>query len=145
MIKTILVVCIGNICRSPMAQALLRQSLPGVSVISAGIGALSGYPADPSAVEVMAHHGIDISEHRAQQLTGSLVSRADLILVMDGAQKQEIQSRHPAKTGSVFRLGEMEQFDIADPYRKQVTAFEEALEMIQRGVDAWVPRIRALG
>lgn len=41
MIKTILVVCIGNICRSPMAQALLRQSLPGVSVISAGIGALS--------------------------------------------------------------------------------------------------------
>lgn len=97
MIKTILVVCIGNICRSPMAQALLRQSLPGVSVISAGIGALSGYPADPSAVEVMAHHGIDISEHRAQQLTGSLVSRADLILVMDGAQKQEIQSRHPPR------------------------------------------------
>lgn len=144
MIKTILVVCIGNICRSPMAQALLRQSLPGVSVISAGIGALSGYPADPSAVEVMAHHGIDISEHRAQQLTGSLVSRADLILVMDGAQKQEIH-RATAKTGSVFRLGEMEQFDIADPYRKQLTAFEEALEMIQRGVDAWVPRIRALG
>nr|Q45408.1 RecName: Full=Probable low molecular weight protein-tyrosine-phosphatase EpsP [Ralstonia solanacearum]AAA91623.1 EpsP [Ralstonia solanacearum] len=145
MIKTILVVCIGNICRSPMAQALLRQALPGVSVISAGIGALSGYPADPSAVEVMAQHGIDISEHRAQQLTGSLVNRADLILVMGGAQKREIQARHPSKTGSVFRLGEMEQFDIDDPYRKQMMAFEDALAMIQRGVDAWVPRIRALG
>ncbi|MEM5276897.1 low molecular weight protein-tyrosine-phosphatase [Cupriavidus taiwanensis] len=145
MIKTVLVVCIGNICRSPMAQGLLRQALPDAEVVSAGLGALSGHAADPQAVDLMSRQGVDISGHRAQQLNHVLIRRADLILVMDGAQRQEIQRLHPATTGRVFRLGELEQLDVPDPYRQPRAAFESALQLIQRGVESWVPRIRALG
>ncbi|MFJ4292156.1 low molecular weight protein-tyrosine-phosphatase [Cupriavidus sp. NPDC089707] len=145
MIKTVLVVCIGNICRSPMAQGLLKQALPEGDVVSAGLGALTGQAADPNAVDLMIHQGVDISGHRARQLDYAMVRRADLILVMDSAQRQEIQRLHPATTGRVFRLGELGRFDVPDPYRKPPPAFENALQLIQRGVESWVPRIRALG
>ncbi|WP_439686439.1 protein-tyrosine-phosphatase [Cupriavidus oxalaticus] len=145
MIKTVLVVCIGNICRSPMAQGLLSQALPEGDVVSAGLGALAGQAADPNAVDLLSHRGVDISGHRARQLSHVMVRRADLILVMDNAQRQELQRLHPATTGRVFRLGELGKFDVPDPYRQPRPAFENALQLIQRGVEAWVPRIRALG
>ncbi|MBF6992468.1 MULTISPECIES: low molecular weight protein-tyrosine-phosphatase [Cupriavidus] len=145
MIKTVLVVCIGNICRSPMAEGLLRQALPEGDVGSAGLGALAGQAADPKAVDLMSQQGVDISGHRAQQLSYAMIRRADLILVMDGAQRQEIQRLHPATTGRVFRLGELGKFDVPDPYRQPRPAFENALQLIRRGVESWVPRIRALG
>ncbi|WP_042885604.1 low molecular weight protein-tyrosine-phosphatase [Cupriavidus necator] len=144
MIKTVLVVCIGNICRSPMAEGLLRQALPSVTVSSAGLAALIGKPADSNAAELLAKAGLDISSHVAQPLTGMLVGQADLILVMDKEQKHEIQRRYLAASGKVFRLGELGKFDIPDPYHQPRAAFEDALQLIQRGVDAWVPRIRAL-
>ncbi len=68
MIRHILVVCVGNICRSPMAEALLRDALRGqedITVESAGLGALVGYPADKHAVELMKERSIDITAHRA--------------------------------------------------------------------------------
>ena len=144
MIKTVLVVCIGNICRSPMAEGLLKHVLPETKVISAGLAALVGQPAEPHAIELMKGLGLDITAHRAHQLSGNLARQADLILVMDNAQRQEIQRLHPATTGRVFRLGELAKFDVPDPYREARPSFENALELIQRGVEAWVPRIRAL-
>ncbi|MFC4339679.1 low molecular weight protein-tyrosine-phosphatase [Cupriavidus numazuensis] len=144
MIKRVLVVCIGNICRSPMAEGLLRQALPELNVFSAGLGALVGKPADATAIELATETGVDISPHRAQQLTSVLASQADLILVMDGEQKAEIQRRYPAASGKVFRLGEVGKFDIDDPYRQPRAAFEHSFQLIQQGVNAWVPRIRAL-
>ncbi|MDW3686373.1 low molecular weight protein-tyrosine-phosphatase [Cupriavidus sp. CV2] len=144
MIKTVLVVCIGNICRSPMAEGLLKQALPDTDVISAGLGALTGQPADPYAIELMRGLDVDITGHRAQQLSRAMATRADLILVMDNAQRQDIQRLHPATTGRVFRIGEAGKFDVPDPYREARPAFESALQLIQRGVEVWVPRIRAL-
>jgi len=87
MINQILVVCIGNICRSPMAEGLLKRDLPKIKVSSAGLDALVGYGADPIAVEIMAEQGIDIQSHRARMLTDNLVRQSELILVMDNAQK----------------------------------------------------------
>lgn len=145
MIKSVLVVCIGNICRSPMAEEMLRRAMPELNVYSAGLGALVGKPADATSVELMDVLGFDIHSHRAQQLNNVLASQADLILVMDGEQKLEVQRRHPVATGKVFRLGEAGKFDIPDPYRQSREAFERALELIKHGVNAWVPRIRALG
>lgn len=144
MIKTVLVVCIGNICRSPMAEALLRQALPEANVVSAGLGALVGQPADAHAVDLMKDLNLDITGHRARQINRAIATQADLILVMDNWQRQEIQQLHPATTGRVFRLGELAKFDVPDPYREGRPAFDNALELIQRGVEAWVPRIQAL-
>src|SRR5262249_7769716 len=111
----------------------------------AGLGALVGKPADPTATELMAAFGLDISRHRAQQFTGIQAGLADLILVMEREQKHKIQRRYPASSGKVFRLGELEKFDIPDPYLQPRDAFERALQQIQHGVQAWVPRIQALG
>ncbi len=127
-----------------MAEGLLKQALPDINVVSAGLGALTGQPADPFAIELMQEMNIDISAHRAQQLGRPIATAADLILVMDNEQRQDIQRLHPATTGRVFRMGELAKFDIPDPYRDARTAFENALQLIQRGVEAWVPRIRAL-
>ena len=127
-----------------MAEGLFKQALPDTNVISAGLGALAGQPADPHAVDLMRELGIDISSHRAQQIGRSMATRADLILVMDNAQRQELQRLHPATTGRVFRMGELAKFDVPDPYREDRPAFENALRLIQRGVEAWVPRIQAL-
>lgn len=128
-----------------MAEGLLREEMPELNVYSAGLGALVGQSADATSVELMDASKVDIHAHRAQQLNNALASQADLILVMDSEQKLEVQRRHPITTGKVFRLGELEKFDIPDPYRQPRQAFEQALELIRRGVDAWVPRIRALG
>ena len=78
--KNVLVICIGNICRSPMAEGLLQQAFPEKKIRSAGIGALIGYPADPYSVQIMEEQGIDIRSHRAQKLAGWMVSEADLIV-----------------------------------------------------------------
>ncbi|SIT48021.1 protein-tyrosine phosphatase [Paraburkholderia piptadeniae] len=137
-------VCVGNICRSPMAEYILRQELKDIRVLSAGLDALVGHPADESAIRVAAEFGLDISSHHAQQINGALVSGADLILAMEGSHKHEIIRRHPFASGKVFRLGEHEDFDVPDPYRKSLDHFVDSFQLIRRGVKLWTPRIRAL-
>lgn len=142
--KSVLVVCIGNICRSPMGEALIAAALPHVQVTSAGTGALVGHPADPIARKLMAERGIDIEAHRARQLTGLMCQQADLILAMDEAQRLHISQRHPLTRGKLFRLGEVARTDIPDPYRMGRPAFEHALQLIADGAQAWAERIRKL-
>lgn len=144
MIRTVLVTCTGNVCRSPMAEGLLRQALPSVTVESAGLAAMVGCPADSIAVELMASRGVDISRHRARQFDDGLASGADLIFVMDIDQKHDIQLRYPEVSGKVFRLGERGGFDIPDPYLKPRHDLENALDLIQLGINAWLPHIRAM-
>lgn len=142
--KQIMAVCIGNICRSPIAEALLKQQFPDKTIWSAGLGALVGNPADPMAVEAAAARGVDISAHRAQQLTSWMCQSADLILVMETAHKAELEQLYPTVRGKVFRLGQIGDFEISDPYRLPQSAFETAYTDIARGVEAWAPRIRQL-
>ncbi len=140
----ILVLCVGNICRSPMAEGLLRHALRDHDVSSAGLGALAGRPADPYGVALMRQYGIDITQHRSRQLESWMVGAADLVFVMDAEQKQYLEKRYPTCRGRAFRLGEHGGYDIADPYRQGESAFNEAADLIQRGVAAWASRIRAL-
>ncbi|WP_175866934.1 low molecular weight protein-tyrosine-phosphatase [Burkholderia contaminans] len=141
-IATLLVVCVGNVCRSPMAQALLGARLPEVDVQSAGIGALDGHPADPHAIDLMRERGLDLAPHRARQVSSRQVVRADLILTMDLEQKRWLERRHPFLCGRVFRLGGAARgFDIPDPYLGPRASFEQSLRLIERGVDAWCARI----
>jgi low molecular weight protein-tyrosine phosphatase len=146
MIRHILVVCVGNICRSPMAEALLKSALRGqdeFTVESAGLGALVGYPASDHALELMQEMGEDISEHRARQIHPDMVKQADLVLVMEAGHKRAIDDADATARGKVYRLGEWQDKDIDDPYRQPKAAFAEALQDIQEGVASWVERIRA--
>jgi protein-tyrosine phosphatase len=136
----VLVVCVGNICRSPMAEALLQARLAskGVLVESAGIGALVGYPADPIAVELMKERGLDISPHRGRQLSTDDGTLFDLILTMEERHVRAVERLAPEARGRVQLLGRFGRFEIPDPYRKPRAEFERALALIERGVDDYV-------
>lgn len=142
--NTLLVVCVGNICRSPMAQGMLAARLPGWNVHSAGLGALVGSPADEIAVKLMQEHGLDISGHRAVQITRKMCVDADMVLVMSREQRREVESLYPEICGRVFRLGEHADRDVPDPYRQPEPVFRQALKLIDEGVASWVQRIRRL-
>lgn len=143
--QQLLTVCIGNICRSPIAEALLKSHFADKTIWSAGIEALSGNPADPLSIKVAAARGLDLTAHRAQQLSGWMCKQADLILVMEQGHKTLLEERYPLARGKIFRLGEVGKFEIEDPYRKPEEAFEIAFERIDQGVADWADRIRKLG
>lgn len=145
MFKNILVVCIGNICRSPTAENLLREALSdrGVVVSSAGIGALVDKPIDPQAEEILRARGHQPHEHRARQLTREMLREADLVLVMERPHIEHIQRMAPEARGKVFLLGKWQgEREVPDPYRKDDAAFAAAYDYIGEGVAAWATRIR---
>ncbi len=144
MFNDILIVCVGNICRSPMAEALFKLALAQGhrtvgSVTSAGLSALAGEPADPKAALLVQAVGLDISGHRAKQLTPQIVRKAELILVMEQCHKTAIENQEPSAKGKVFRLGNWH--DIPDPYQKDMAAFEFAFAQIDQSVKQWMNRL----
>lgn len=143
--RRILAVCTANICRSPIAEALLARALPGYEVQSAGLEALVGQPADPGSVAVASAAGLDLSPHRARQIATWMCQQNDLILVMEQGHRLALEERFPLARGKVFRLGHYRDFDVVDPYRQPAEVFEAAWAAIARGVDDWAPRIRRLG
>ncbi|ABN91642.1 low molecular weight protein-tyrosine-phosphatase [Burkholderia pseudomallei] len=142
MIESVLIVCEGNLCRSPMAAALFAAALPGRAVTSAGLNALVGLPAAPLAQDVMRERGVDLSAHRAQQLGPAHCASADLILVMDRGQRRLVEERYPLARGKVFRIGEHENFDVHDPYRQPRFVFERSARLLELGVNGWLSRLR---
>ena len=129
-----------------MAEALLRQALQDmsdVSVSSAGLGALVDYPAAEHAEVLMMERGLDISGHKARQLTPDLIIASDLVLVMESGHKRAIDDEDATARGKVFRLCEWQDKDILDPFRQPRETFEEALLLIEQGVQDWVKKIRA--
>jgi protein-tyrosine phosphatase len=143
--ERILVVCVGNICRSPTVEYLLRHRLGdrAIEVSSAGLGALVGHPIDPIAGALLAEHGIDASAHRARQLEDQHLIDADLILVMQRAHLSTLARRSPHAVGRTFLLGKwQDEREVPDPYRQQRPAFEHAYRLIDEGVDSWLRRLQ---
>ena len=129
-----------------MAEALLREALrgqEGIVVESAGLGALVDQPASEHSVELMRERGLDITGHRARQLTPELVTKSDLILVMEAGHRRVIDANEPTARGKVYRLGEWQDIEIPDPYRQPREAFEAALDKIDKSIGDWVERLKA--
>ncbi len=120
-----------------MAEALLSMRLgnTGTCVESAGLAALVGEPADPTAVALLRDRGVDLSRHRARQLTASMVLGSDLVLAMDEGHRRRILELCPAARGRVRLLGHAGGFEVPDPYGRPRPAFEEALWLVERGLD----------
>ncbi|WP_289050491.1 low molecular weight protein-tyrosine-phosphatase [uncultured Psychrobacter sp.] len=139
--NNILVVCVGNICRSPMAEALLKQRYPHKNIDSAGVGALVGHSADPAALEIMAGQEIDITNHVAKQIDEGLAKKADLIFTMSDSQTKWIEERWPFCRGKTFKLGHWQDKDIADPYKHEMSAFQTAYQDIVVSLEQWSDKI----
>ena len=139
--ENILVVCVGNICRSPMAEALLKQRFPEKNIDSAGVGALVGHSADPAAIKIMQEQNIDITTHVAKQIDENLAHKADLIFTMSDSQNKWIEERWLFCRGKTFKLGHWSDKDIADPYKHEMSAFMTAYQDIITGIDEWQDKL----
>ncbi len=143
MIRSVLVVCVGNICRSPLGERLLAAALPHLSVGSAGLAAVVGEGADPDAAQVALEIGLDLGGHVARQLTEDIGKAHDLILVMEPGHKEEIMRRFPQLSGRTMLFDHwLGGRAIADPYRKPIEAHREARARISAAAAAWVERLK---
>ena len=139
MFNKILVVCVGNICRSPIGEALLKDHFrEKKQVASAGVQAMVGNPADATSLELMDLQGIDASSHKAQQLTKQMAVEYDVILVMEKRHIQDVTRIAPSVSGKTFLIGKWIGYkEIPDPYKRDRIAFEYAYDLIEQGIKAW--------
>ncbi|KAA8732069.1 low molecular weight phosphotyrosine protein phosphatase [Acinetobacter qingfengensis] len=135
--NNVLVICAGNICRSPMAEVLLKQHFPNLQVNSAGLVAMVDHPADEKSQLCMQRLGIDLSNHRAKQITAEDVKQVDVVLTMSTQQQKHLEQLFPFSKGKVFRLGHWQNKDISDPYQKPQEAFDQACQLIQTFIQDW--------
>lgn len=149
MITSILFVCTGNLCRSPMAEVLMRARPGGAGdsrlpVASAGLAALVGEPAPPAAIELLARRGLDLAAHRARQITRKIALEHDLILVMEQQQRQELLRRWSMLRGRVHLLDDAPAAgDIPDPWGQPLEVYEQVLARIEPALEAWALRVAA--
>lgn len=142
MFKHVLVVCVGNVCRSPVAEFLLRARLAPrpVQVTSAGLGALAGRPVEGHALALLHEHRINASAHRARQLDRLMLREAELVLAMERGHLAAAARLAPEASGKLFHIGKwLDGEDIPDPYRQSREVFDEVYRRIERAVESWLP------
>ena len=137
----ILVVCVGNICRSPIGEALMQKQHPNLTVKSAGLSALVGEGADDKAIQVMDEWDVDIRPHRAQQLTQELMQEFDLILCMSKDQEAWIKQNYSSQRGKVYRIGHWIDKNVDDPYKLPIEKFYESRETLDKAVSSWKDKL----
>lgn len=136
----LLILCKGNICRSPMAEIMLRHRLgrDDILVESAGLAAMQGFPVDPKAQQVLLAHGLSAADHVGRQATRDLMQRFDLVLAMEQRQVAATLASCPVLRGRVMMLshwngGE----DIDDPYGRDRSHFDATYDRLDTCISEW--------
>jgi protein-tyrosine phosphatase len=145
----VLMVCLGNICRSPTAEVVLRAKLESaglgeqVVVDSAGTGNWHvGSPPDPRSQRHAAKRGYDLSALRGRQVAEDDFHRFDLILAMDEDNLADLQRLAP-ESASRAELRLFAGTQVPDPYTGGPTGFEQVLDLVEAASDAWVKNLAA--
>lgn len=146
----ILVVCTANICRSPVAEALLhdrlkRQGRGDWRVASAGTWAVVPREASRFSREVLLEQEkIDISNHQAQMVNEQLVTQSDLIVCMEKGHVEALRVEFPTAAGKIYLLSQMvenRKYNISDPYGSAKPNYEKMVREVQQLIDKGLPRI----
>ena len=153
-IKSVLFVCLGNICRSPLAEGVLRSVLAergadqGILLDSAATGGWeAGSAPDPRSITIAMRHGIDISGQRARKIAPEDFSRFDLILGMDRANVRDIEALAPPSARDrvhlylEFATGSGR--EVPDPYYDGPEEFASVYRMIREASEALATRLEA--
>jgi protein-tyrosine phosphatase len=151
--RVVLIVCSGNTCRSPMAEALLRRMWAdqlgvrpvelldhGALVTSAGLGALPGMRASEEAAELCGARGLDVSGHRSQPLRPEMVRAADLVLTMTANHRRAVLAVVPEAEAKIEML-DSEGRDSPDPMGGGMDAYRQSFQAIERALERRVRRI----
>ncbi|WP_434583970.1 protein tyrosine phosphatase [Klebsiella sp. R390] len=142
MFNSILVVCTGNICRSPIGERLLRKALPGKKIDSAGTYAVVGHEADSSATKIAFENGLSLDGHKGQQFTSNLAREYDLILVMEKQHIEHIDQIAPEVRGKTMLYGHwFDKKEIPDPYRKSDEAFRYVFDLLNESSRLWTEKL----
>lgn len=148
----IMLVCTGNTCRSPMAEALLKIKLhqrfpemqsapfPPVFVTSAGLSAFPGGPASPETISVMKKRGQSLLDHQSRAVTERALRHADLILAMTASHRAAIVDRFPEIASKVHLVSAAVQ-DVLDPFGGSESAYADCADQIDQYLDRWVEKI----
>lgn len=143
----VLLVCSGNTCRSPMAGALLQHLWNGdeaLEVLTAGTATVQGLPATSHAVTTMQEHGLDLTGHRSQPVTPSLLKSVDLVLAMTAGHREALRAQFPAHAQKVYTLAEYagSASDVRDPYGGPLDEYRRTAQSLAELLSAAVTRMQ---
>ena len=134
--RRVIVVCHGNICRSPYLQAVLQRELPDVSVTSAGFFG-SDRPVPPIAVALAAKRGVNLAQYRSRPVTHAKLHEADLVIVMDNEQANQVARMFTVARNRIVIAGDLDPVfessrSIRDPWNQSVDVFKSSFARLDR-------------
>jgi protein-tyrosine-phosphatase len=147
--KKIVFVCSGNTCRSPLAEAIARQVLPGrldfeLEIGSAGTSALEGSPASRGSLEMADRHGLDLAGHQSRLVTRELLHDADLIVTMGVRHREAVGELDPDSLESTFLLtnfSDRHNGDIPDPIGSDLAIYEHTYLLIRDCIESMAVKL----